>query len=77
MATFGIVVFAYVLSQFFRSFLAVIAPELSAELGLDPAELGAVSSAWFLTFALAQFGFGVALDWLGPRRTGGALMVGR
>jgi predicted MFS family arabinose efflux permease len=73
--TFLVFLLAYVLSQFFRSFLAVIAPELSAELGLGPAEPGAVLATWFLTFALAQFGIGVALDRLGPRRTVAALMV--
>ena len=59
----------YLLSQFFRAFLAVIAPELSAELSLSATGLGNISAAWFATFALAQFPIGVALDRIGPRRT--------
>lgn len=66
--TFFTFLVGYVLSQFYRSFLAVIAPELSAELGLSPADLGAASAAWFAAFALAQIPVGYALDHYGPRR---------
>ncbi|MDQ4061346.1 MAG: MFS transporter, partial [Pseudomonadota bacterium] len=75
MATFGIIVLAYVLSQFFRSFLAVVAPQLATDLGLGPAELGSLSAVWFAAFALAQFPIGWALDTIGPRRTVGGLML--
>lgn len=57
---------AYVLSQFFRTALAVVAPELAADLALDPTRLGVLSSAWFLAFAAAQLPIGVALDRWGP-----------
>ena len=60
---------AYVLSQFFRTALAVVAPELAADLALDPTSLGVLSSAWFWAFAAAQLPIGVALDRWGPRRT--------
>lgn len=67
---------AYILSQFFRVFLSVIAVDLTRELGLNAADLGAVSAIWFATFALAQFPVGFLLDRFGPRRTvGGLLMV--
>lgn len=69
MLTFATLCAAYVLSQFYRSFLAIVAPNLSAELGLGPAELGTLSGAWFGAFALAQFPIGWALDGFGPRRT--------
>jgi MFS family permease len=65
----------YVLSQFFRSFLAVIAPELSKELGLDPQALAALQTAWILGFIVMQFPVGWALDALGPRRTVPVTMV--
>ena len=65
----------YVLSQFFRSFLAVIAPELGKELGLDPQALAALQTAWILGFILMQFPVGWALDALGPRRTVPITMV--
>lgn len=75
MAQFLVFLLAYALSQFFRSFLAVIAPELGLELGLDARGLSTVSMAWFLAFALSQFAVGAALDGLGPRRTIPAFMA--
>jgi len=66
---FAALLSAYVLSQFYRAFLAVVAGDLSRDLGLGPKALGDLSAVWFVTFALAQFPVGVALDRLGPRRT--------
>lgn len=60
---------AYVLSQFYRSFLAVIAPELSHELMLGPQGLGNLQALWVLGFVATQFPVGWALDTVGPRRT--------
>lgn len=67
--TFLALLVGYTLSQFYRSFLAVIAPELSTELHLNAADLGYISASWFAAFALAQFPVGVALDRHGPRGT--------
>ena len=66
---------AYVLSQFFRSFLAVIAPELAIELALDPQALGNLQAFWIAGFVAMQVPVGLALDTLGPRRTVPALML--
>ena len=60
---------AYVLSQFYRSFLAVIAPELAVELSLDPQALGNLQALWIAGFVAMQVPVGWALDTLGPRRT--------
>lgn len=68
MIGFLVLLFAYTLSQFYRSFLAVVSSDLQADLGLDPGELGTLSAAWFIAFALAQFPVGYALDHWGPRR---------
>jgi sugar phosphate permease len=59
----------YVLSQFFRSFLAVLSPVLISELGATKSDLALASGGFFLTFGLMQFAVGVALDHYGPRRT--------
>lgn len=75
MAQFLVFLLAYALSQFYRSFLAVIAPELGQELGLDATGLSTISMAWFLAFALSQFAVGAALDGIGPRRTMPAFMA--
>lgn len=66
--TLVVLALAYVLSQFFRTALAVVAPEIARDLGLDAAGLGILSSAWFWAFAAAQIPIGVALDRFGPRR---------
>jgi len=60
---------AYVLSQFYRSFLAVLTPQLTTELGADKGDLSLASGLWFVTFGLMQFVVGVCLDRFGPRRT--------
>jgi len=75
MLTFVVFLTGYILSQFYRSFLAVVAPEISAELHLTATDLGNISAAWFATFALAQFPVGAALDGIGPRRTLPFLML--
>jgi predicted MFS family arabinose efflux permease len=64
----------YFLSYAFRAVNAAIGPDLSRELGLGPAAFGAITSAYFATFALAQLPLGVALDRWGPRRTEAALL---
>jgi predicted MFS family arabinose efflux permease len=70
-------VFAYVLSQFYRAFLAVLTPVLEADLGATKADLAMASGAWFLAFALMQIPVGEGLDRIGPRRTAAlALVVG-
>ena len=66
---------AYVLSQFYRSFLAVLTPELTAELGMTNTELSIASGAWFASFALMQFAVGVSLDRYGPRLTATVLLA--
>ena len=65
----------YVLSQFYRAFLAVLAPALQADLGATPAQLADASGLWFVVFALAQVPVGVALDRIGPRRTAAVLLA--
>ena len=60
---------AYVLSQFYRAFLAVLSPNLQADLGATPAQLADASGLWFLVFAAMQIPVGIALDRIGPRRT--------
>ncbi|WP_395446982.1 MFS transporter [Aminobacter sp. UC22_36] len=75
MAGIATLAIAYVLSQFYRSFMAVLTPALTAELGATKAELSFASGAFFITFALAQFAIGVSLDRFGPRRTASTLLL--
>src|SRR5690606_5082353 len=65
----------YVLSQFYRAFLAVLTPALGADLGATPADLGRASGLWFLCFALMQLPVGWALDRIGPRWTTAVLLA--
>ncbi|MCA3369921.1 MAG: MFS transporter [Roseomonas sp.] len=55
------------LSQFHRSALGVIAPELSVDLALTPAMLGAANGMFFASLLVMQLPVGIALDRLGPR----------
>lgn len=73
-AGLAILTLAYVLSQFYRAFLAVLAPDLTADLGVDAATLSRASGIWFLTFAAMQLPVGWALDRVGPRRTASVLL---
>ena len=57
----------YVLSMFYRVTNAVIAPNLVSDLGLTAETLGALSGAFFYSFALAQLPMGPFLDRVGPR----------
>lgn len=73
--TYAVLILAYLLSQFFRTFLAVIAPELARDIGLAPSELGVVSGAFFAAFAVAQIPIGMAFDRVGPRLTVSVVML--
>ncbi len=66
---------AYLLSYAFRSINAVIAPALVGEVGLSNADLGLLSSAYFLSFASLQLPLGIWLDKYGSRRTESALLL--
>lgn len=68
-------ILAYVLSQFYRAFLAVLAPVLKADLGVSAADLASASGWWFLAFAAMQVPIGSSLDRIGPRLTSGVLMA--
>lgn len=68
-------VLAYVLSQFYRAFLAVMTPVLIKDLGVSAADLASASGWWFLAFAAMQLPIGWALDRVGPRLTAGVLMA--
>ncbi len=59
----------FVLSQFYRSSVAVISPWLIEELALQAAQLGAMSAAFFYSFSVTQIPIGIFLDRVGARWT--------
>ena len=65
----------YFLSYLYRVVNAVIAPDLTADLTLDPAQLGMLTAAYFITFAAFQIPLGVLLDRYGPRRIEAFLLL--
>lgn len=65
----------YFMSYGLRSVNAVIAPELIAEFELTNAQLGSLSSAYFLAFASVQVPLGVLLDRFGSRRVDATLLL--
>ncbi|WP_428544200.1 MFS transporter [Profundibacter sp.] len=68
-------VLAYMLSQFYRAFLAVLTPALKADIGALPDDLSLASGMWFLAFAVMQLPVGWALDKIGPKRTASILLA--
>ena len=65
----------YFLSYLYRTVNAVIAPNLVQDIGLDPANLGLLTSSYFLTFAAFQLPLGILLDRYGPRRVEAGLLL--
>lgn len=65
----------YYLSYLLRTVNAVIAPELTRELGISAADLGLLTSAYFFAFALAQLAIGIGLDRFGARRVETVLLL--
>ena len=74
-AGIAFLVAGYVLSQFYRAFLAVLAPVLKAEIGATASDLALSSGIWFSIFALMQIPVGIALDRIGPRLTVSVLLA--
>jgi MFS family permease len=67
--------FTTLLSQFFRTSLAVIAPELMVDLGVDAPLLGLANGCFFAALMVAQIAVGFAFDRIGPRITVAILSV--
>ena len=65
----------YYLSYLFRTINALIAGSLISDTGLDTADLGLLTSVYFLVFAAAQIPVGILLDRFGPRRVQSALLL--
>ncbi|TRZ92186.1 MFS transporter [bacterium] len=65
----------YFLSYLLRNVNALISPDLVRTFQLDASDLGLLTSAYFLTFALFQPLLGVLLDRFGPRRVEGSLLL--
>ncbi|MGE0725468.1 MAG: MFS transporter [Alphaproteobacteria bacterium] len=75
-----LVIFLPFAAGFFMSYLlrtvnAVIAPNLVQDIGLSAGDLGFLTAAYFLSFALMQLPVGVTLDRWGPRRVQSALLT--
>ncbi len=68
-------ILGYMLSQFYRAFLAVLTPVLKTDLGATAQDLSVASGLWFLTFTLMQIPIGWALDRIGPRWTASVLLL--
>lgn len=65
----------YFVSFLLRNVNAIIAPDLSAALGLSAADLGVLTAAYFLTFASIQLPLGILLDRYGARRVEALLLL--
>ncbi|MCP4667575.1 MAG: MFS transporter [Deltaproteobacteria bacterium] len=66
---FAICTSLFLVSLFYRASNAIIAPELSRDLKLDPHDLGLLGAAFFYAFALIQLPLGPILDRIGAKTT--------
>ena len=66
---------AYILSQFFRSFLAVLSSVLATDIGAQPDDLAYALGLLFLVFAVMQIPVGWGLDRFGPRIVSSVLLL--
>ena len=66
---------AYILSQFFRSFLAVLSSVLANDIGTQPDDLAYALGLLFLVFAAMQIPVGWGLDRFGPRIVSSVLLL--
>jgi MFS family permease len=65
----------YFLSYGFRAINAIISPDLVRDVGVNPGQLGLLTSAYFLAFGLFQPPLGLLLDRYGPRRVEATLLL--
>lgn len=65
----------YIASNFYRSSISVIAPDVMDEIGLTHEQLGVVGGIFFIGFAVFQIPVGIFLDRYGPRKTICCLML--
>jgi len=65
----------YYLSYLYRTISALISTRLVSDLALQAADLGFLTSVYFLAFAAAQLPVGILLDRYGPRRIQSALLL--
>jgi len=68
-AIFLVTASLFVLSQFYRVTIAVITPELNAELSMTAQELSLMSAAFFYAFAAMQIPIAIYLDRIGAKKT--------
>jgi MFS family permease len=72
---FGVFALGYFVSFLFRGVNLGFAPFLTRDLGFSAADLGTLTSLYFLGFAGAQVPAGVLLDRFGPRRVTACVML--
>ncbi|MDR1708899.1 MAG: MFS transporter [Candidatus Accumulibacter sp.] len=65
----------YFLSYLYRTANAVVGPVLSSELALGAADLGLLTSTYFVAFGAAQLPLGILLDRFGARRVEALLLL--
>jgi MFS family permease len=66
---FVICVSLFLMSMFYRVSSAIIAPDLSRDLALNPEQLGLLGGVFFYAFALVQLPLGLLLDRFGAKMT--------
>lgn len=66
---------AFFMSVLYRTVNSLLAPDFIREFNMSAAQLGLMSSTYFITFAFAQYPLGIFLDRYGARRTLSFMLV--
>ena len=65
----------YTISQFLRTSVGGLAPDLMLDFGINPDQMGLLGGIFFLSFALFQIPAGILLDKFGPRKVMSAIIT--
>lgn len=68
-ACFGVLALAYVLAQFHRNAMAVVASDIMLDLAMTGTSIGLLASGYFYAYGVMQIPGGFITDHCGPRRT--------
>lgn len=68
-ACFGVLALAYVLAQFHRNAMAVVASDMMLDLAMTGAGIGLLASGYFYAYGCMQIPGGFITDYWGPRKT--------
>ena len=65
----------YTVSQFLRTSLGVLSPNLMHDFNINPNNMGLLGGVFFLSFAIFQIPAGILIDKYGPRKVMSSVII--